>query len=319
MTPDEIQDTTTVDYDNVDFGDFEDQSADNLEVQEEAIGDDENAFEEYPEDEAETEDAPEEGEAEEVEAEAEDSDEDAVTVTLSSGETLTLDEVEKGMMLQADYTRKTTEVAEQRKALEESTARAGEHERSLAQSLQAAQSFIQKLIPPKPSFALAQSNPAAYQSELALHEQAMEMLQRVQQAQSQAQTQQQQRQEAEMSQLLAAEQERLVQAMPHLGNPKRMEAFMADVSGFAKELGFSEQEIATTGDHRVLQMVHLAKIGKRAQENAKNAQRRVNAKPKPKAAKAKAATDGRANAAAMRRLQKTGSLNDALNVDIAWD
>jgi hypothetical protein len=281
---------------------------------------DDSDVEEEPEEEASDDDTeePEDEEASEDEdGDDDDSEEpeseDDVTVTLDGGEQIPLSELKNGYFRQKDYTAKTTELANDRKAAEALREEYVTRQKSVETTLQNLSNYLQGLVPPEPSLSLAQSNPSQYQYERALRENAIAELGQVIQMQEEAVSEGQGFSAEEINRMKAAEQEKLVKAMPHLADPGRRVAFDAAVKETAQKFGFTEDEIAQTADSRILQLVHFAGIGKRAVENRANAKRRVET-PKKGRTKASKAPPAR-NRQAMQRLSKSGSIDDALAVD----
>jgi hypothetical protein len=95
---------------------------------------------------------------------------------------------------------------------------------------------------------------------------------------------------------------------------------MSKVNSYATSIGFSADEVAKTKDSRILQMAIDAAYGREAREAAQKAKAQVKSsgvvKPvsagvRPHANSMKALE--RANA--MKRLQKTGSLQDAMKLN----
>lgn len=105
-----------------------------------------------------------------LEAEESEEAQPAETITLSDGTSLTLEEVEKGLLLQADYTRKTTEVAEARKAIEAERTNLTETQKALQTNLQKLTEFVLSVLPAEPDYNLARTNPAAYVQQKTLRE-----------------------------------------------------------------------------------------------------------------------------------------------------
>src|SRR5690606_31327540 len=80
-------------------------------------------------------------------------------------------DLKKGSLLQADYTRKTQEVAEQRRTVETQSSALRQQTEQLEQQRAYAQSLIQSFTPQPPDIALLQTDPVAYMSQKANYEQ----------------------------------------------------------------------------------------------------------------------------------------------------
>lgn len=282
----------------------EDQEADTLEEDGEEIEDGV---------EPDTDEHPEDDDGEEPE-DAEDLD-DQARVTLDNGEEVTLAELKRGFFREADYTRKNTEVAVEREALKEERKTLETRNRAVETAYQNLQQFVANMIPPKPDLALAKSNPAAFQYQKELRESAIfEVEQLFEQGQGYRDQVSQFSQEDMAKERQKAEAE-LVKAMPHLKDPAKKAAFDSANVKTAQEFGFSEQEIGSTMDPRILQLVHYARLGKLAEHNRSNAKRRLTEPKKGKAAPAKPPAQNANNRKALARLRKSGSLEDALQID----
>lgn len=297
------------------IGGDEDREYDNLEDAMAALEDDEQPDEEEPD----TEEA--EDDAEEVddpEDEDEESDDGDAIVELPDGEKLTLSEIadlKANGLRAADYTRKTTELSERRKEAEQAKAQYDERLQFVEVTLQNVQTFVEGLIPPEPSIDMARSDPAGFLEAQTVRQTAIAELSKLIRQPESVKAHKGQMTDADTRAYKDAESEKLVKAMPHLRDPVKRHAFDEAIAKTAADFGFSPEEIAATADHRILQLVHYARMGKRSETNRNNAKRRVQtpAKGKPKPSQSAAPTAKNRNA--MQRLSKSGSYEDALSVD----
>ena len=310
---------------------------DNFEEAMKALGDDTNseAIEEeedttqqdQPEDvEDDTEEAEELPEEDVEDADGDDLEEDisiidydpSVRVTLDDGTESTLEDLVKGNLRQADYTRKTETLAEERRELED--VKSATHERSaeIQRTYQGLVEFLQGIMPPEPSLELLGQDQAEYLRQQAIRKSFTDELSGVLHRQSEAGAQAQSLNESDMATARQAEEKKLVDVMPMLNDELRMTSFKEGVNKTAQEFGFSEAEISAVFDHRLLHLVHLAGVGKRSIENGKNARRRIERKVSTPAEKkvAKTTQPGKAsnNGKAMRKLSQSGSIEDAMMV-----
>ena len=293
-------DQTSVADDTAYYDDAEDQSFDTLEDAVAALADDD------------------EGEGAEPETAEADEGEEAdepgeVKLTLSDGTALTLEEVEKGFLREADYTRKTMELAETRKAVVQRETELAEQTTIIETATQRLLGLVQQLVPPMPSAALAQQNPGEYIRQKAVHDQARSELAQWMDTAGDVGNVVQGFTRQQIEQRKSEANAELVKAMPRLKDPAAMAKFDADVAASAKAFGFDDATIAATTDPRIRRAMWLAAVGQRALDNQSAAKRRVEA---PKAGKPPAPgkpTDK--NRTAMRRLAQSGSIKDALSVD----
>ena len=249
-------------------------------------------------------------------------DSDDSLVDLSTGEQVKLGELKKGYFRQKDYTHKTEALAQERKEIEEVRTRFNEDAVSLKAAYDNLTEFLGGLIPPEPDLALAQSDMNAYQYQIAVRNNAIAELQKVFQKKEEANSVLEGFNSREMESFIRQEQERLIEAMPNLRDPGTMASFNNANLNTAKEFGFSEEEVKSTYDSRMLQVLHYARIGKIAEKNRENAKRRVAEKPKTgvnTSKKTPISNKSSKRAEIMKRFKKTGSLEDAVLLDTLKD
>lgn len=245
----------------------------------------------------------------------------APVVKLDDGTELTVDEVKKGYLRQADYTRKTQQVAEQRRAAEAEVEAVRAERATYAERLTQVEAIIQQQAPPRPDPALRQTDPAEYaaqQADYLAHEQRLATVQS-----------ERQRTEAQMAkdaqerhaQYLAAEREKLFEIFPEWAtNREKAQADLNVLRATGLDYGFTEQELDSVGDHRAIRLLADAAELKRLKAE--------RAKVQPKIAKApvlqpgstgqvapKPATDARR---ALERLKKSGRVEDAAQAFAAF-
>ena len=243
------------------------------------------------------------------------SEEDAATVTLDDGTETTVSELKKGYFRHKDYIAKTTEIATERKALEEERSVFGQSAQSLETAYATLAQTLEGLIPAEPDLQLAQSNPSQYQYQMALRNNAIAELQGVMNQAGQATQVSQEVSQEDFNRYKTLEEAKLIKQMPGLSDPGKMTAFRSSVVKSATEdFGFTEQEETQTYDARILRAIYFAKIGLKADHNRQNAKRRIGEKPRKSDAKAAVRT-GAGSKAAMQKLQKTGSIEDAMSID----
>ena len=240
-------------------------------------------------------------------------------VTLEDGTEATLEELVNGNLRQADYTRKTEALAEERRALDQIKTESAVKGEEINRTYEGLISFLEGILPPEPSIELLGQDQAEYLRQQAIRKSFTEELSTVLQHQASAQEQMRNMQMQESQQRRGDEEKKLIESMPLLQDPMKLDQFKENAGKTAIDLGFSAEEFAEVVDHRVLRLVHLAGIGKRSLENGENARRRIKQKTatptgkKPVRSSQPAATSN--SKKAMRRLSKTGSIQDAMNID----
>ncbi|WP_434286294.1 hypothetical protein [Celeribacter sp. SCSIO 80788] len=278
-----------------------DEDQDNEEVSEEGVTDDE---------EAETEEEPEAVEAEESEEEPQTAyAEESHVVKLANGEEVTVSDLIQGRMMQADYTRKSQDLANRRKATEAEAQR-------IESVTTAFIEHISSLIPNEPDAALAYRNPAAYTQQKAAYDSAIAQVQKLMDVSNQAKEVRQGLSDEDRRTMLQGENAKLIERFPEAGTKDGREKFFAGVQSAAEDLGFSAQELSQVSDHRLFALAHWAQKGMAAEKSKKvvreKAQKAAPAAPRKPGQGAKNASR---NVEAMRKLSRSGSMKDALAVD----
>lgn len=225
-------------------------------------------------------------------------------------EELTAEELKAQRLMQADYTRKTQQIAEERKAIQaerqkveqEISQRSQTMEQQLAMLGRAIQSFDQQVN----WDALRQLDPAAY---LEAREQQQARMQAFEHSRQQLEAVKQ----AQRHERIAQNSQRLVEALPELLDPKAARAF-ADkiINGAGEAYGFSAQEIDALDDHRLILMAKDAIAYRELKAKTDSVKPKIAAAPQ--LAKPGAPRQGNAKALdAYRTIQKarqTGSIDD---------
>ena len=299
---------------------------------EEATPTEEEESQPIAEDESLEEETEEEEEADEAEEESEEPDEEdeeellyAVKIDGEEQE-VTLDELMKGYSRQSDYTKKTQELSEGRKAIEQlygqynSEINAVQQERQ--QYISALSQVIEHSVAGLDAYqnidweTLKNEDPIDYltkkEEQSAMQNQvAYNMQQRDQVALAQKQQQAQRREHFRLS-----EQHRLVESLPEWSDAGTRTQLTNDMREYAINNGFSEQELSGLIDHRYFLTLMKAQKYDALQKSGVKAKKVKN---KPKVVRAgsprgKKATDKKQRTVKMKRLQNTGHVDDAASI-----
>lgn len=296
-TPDDVTDN---DVELSQDDTLEDETLEDLE--EDTLEDDELEGTDDEADEVEAED-----EAEDQEAEDQTEEEPAeVSVTLDSGETVSLDELKGGYLRQSDYSRKTQEVANTRKALEEQA--------QLIESVTNA--FVQQMratLPPEPPMELMATDPQKHYLMSVQRQQALAQVQEVfAQADQAKQVTTQLSQEDKVARAREAN-DKLVQMFPEAAGGESRKRFFDNVQNVAESIGFTTDELNSVDDPRIFALAHWAKKGLDADRAKKTVKEKVQKAPPAKATKPQQiARKTRAKAKARERLLADDSLENAI-------
>lgn len=225
-----------------------------------------------------------------------------------AGEKLPISELKAGYQRQADYTRKTQELGNKRRDLEALSTR-------VTASVDAIADLLVKQIPPAPDASLAMTDPAKYVADKAMHDAMMAQVASViEQAQAPKEAVNKLTQE-QRSELIASENAKLAEAFPQTAKPETRKQFFQGAMSAASELGFTADEIGNALDHRFYKLAHYAQLGMAAEKAKAKATQKVANVPPMAQQKRQVPAKIRANQDAMKRLAKSGSIHDALDID----
>jgi len=289
--------------------------------------------EEETQDESLEEEPEEEEEAEEAEEESEEPDEEAEEELLyavkvdGAEQEVTLDELMKGYSRQSDYTKKTQELAEGRKAIEDmyhqynSEINALQHERQ--QYVGALSQVVQNSLAGLEQFnnidweTLRQDDPIEYLSKRDELTQMQAQLQANQANMQQAQAQQSQAvaQQRQQRQQQAAEYHltQLEEKLPEWKDQDKKTEIWNEAREYALGQGYSENEFDGLIDHRHLLILRKASMYDKLQ-NSDVKSKKLKNKPKvvrPGSPQSKSAKNKSKRTAQMKRLKGTGHIDDA--------
>lgn len=261
--------------------------------------------------EAETDEADDEADTDGTEAEGEESEADkAEQFDIPGVGAVTRDELVKGYLRQADYTRKTQEAAEVRK-------RVTQELRELQSVQEAFINHVSAMVPPQPDPALAMSDPAAYTRAKAQYDAALTRVEGLIKQARKPREMGESLSQQEQAELVQRESAALAQRFPQITRDKDRTAFFNAIGDVAQEAGFSSEELSQLADHRFFVVAHWAAEGLKAAKARAKAKTTAKAAPQaPAAPRQPAGTrKGNQNREAMKKLARSGSIRDALAVD----
>ena len=193
-----------------------------------------------------------------------------------------LDELLKGYSRTADYTRKTQEIAETRKMVEADRAKIEEAARlrdTYAQRL----SVIEQMLNQDSGEDLAtlkETDPIGYAVRVAEQSEREKQLAAVRAEQQRLAQQQQAEQSERLKAHLAAEAQKLSEAIPEFADPVKGTAVKADIRKYAQGLGFSDQELAQAYDSRAITALYKAMKYDQLVSNKGEATKKVSHAPR---------------------------------------
>jgi hypothetical protein len=269
------------------------------------------------EDESGVEDAPEEESAEEQSEESEESEEQdqpqTFTVKVDGKEVaVTLEELQKGYSRTQDYTRKTQQIAEVRKQVEQETQAVRAEREQYAQLLGALQAQLQSSEPQVDLDRLYHEDPIEWVRQKEVLRERQEKAYAIQAEQQRLSQLSQQEQQRAMEAHLESEKDALLAALPEWRDPKKAKAEKALVLESAKSVGFSEDDLKSVYDHRLVLLLRKAAMYDQMVSKRQDIKPVVNNGPRT----AKPGAAGRVSTTtettrAKQRLAKTGRVDDA--------
>ena len=269
------------------------------------------------EDESGVEDAPDEETSEEQSEEEEETEEgeqpQTFTVKVDGKEvSVTLDELQKGYSRTQDYTRKTQQIAEVRKQVEQETQAVRAEREQYAQLLGALQAQLQSSEPQVDLERLYHEDPIEWVRQKEVMRERQEKLGAIQSEQQRLSQVSQYEQQRAMEAQLASQQEALLAALPDWKDPKKAKAEKALVIESAKAAGFSDEDLKSVYDHRLVLLLRKAALFDQMVSKRQGIKPVVNNGPRP----AKPGAAGRVSTTtesvrAKQRLAKTGRIDDA--------
>ena len=260
---------------------------------------------------------------EETEDESEIEDEEVVeeeqTFTIkAAGEEkeVTLDELKKSYQLGSDYTKKTQEVAEQRKVIEQEAKAIIEARKvrdDYSQKLQAVEQFLTGTNDsPEDLAAMKENDPVGYAVKVAEMTEKKEQLQTVQAEQQRIAQQQNSDRSAQMQQFVAGEVQKLAQSLPEFSDKAKGEQIRNEIRNYGKKVGFTDEELSQVYDSRHVLVLHKAAQYDKLMAGKAGVKKKVAKAPKMVKGGAKVkqnVTDIQKKQ--MKRLKQSGSARDA--------
>lgn len=196
---------------------------------------------------------------------------------------VTLDELIKGYQLGADYTKKTTEVAEQRKVVEaerKAIEEAKYARNEYAQRLQALDQFLTSQVPQEDLSSLKENDPIGYAVKVAELAEKKEQLAAVRAEQQRIANEQQAEYAQAMSERVAQEAQKLAQVLPEFSDPAKGENFRKEIRNYGKTLGFTEEELSSVVDSRHVVTLHKAMMYDKLQKSKPAITKKANEAPR---------------------------------------
>jgi len=229
---------------------------------------------------------------------------------------VTLEELMQGYQLGADYTKKTQELAENRKAIE-SEARAIIEAKQVrdtyAQRLQSIEQFLTSgQDSPEDLADMKENDPIGYAVKVAELTEKKEQLSQIRAEQQRIAQQQQAEQQQSVAQLVQQEAQKLSQVLPEFSDPAKGEQLRSEIRNYGKSAGFTDAELSQVYDSRHVLMLHKAMMYDKLQKSKPAVNKKVAQAPKMVKSGTKVKEGNRdIRKQQLNKLKQTGKVRDA--------
>jgi hypothetical protein len=261
--------------------------------------------------------------SEEVEGEDEESEEQALRkqkfIVKVDGKEIEVqkEELIRGYQREADYTRKTQKLAEERKIVESEFQQVRGEREQYSQILGQLQQKLQQFEPQQPDWnRLEVENPTEYARQWTSHQRRQQQQYAVQMEQMRLNQLYQAESQKQIQNVLAQETVILKEKIPEWNSPEKAKAEGKALLEYGQKLGFSEQELNGISDSRALLALHKAwkydqMMSKRPEFQAKMKKAPRMASPGSSGSLSSKSSDINN---AKKRLAQTGSVRDAASL-----
>ena len=231
---------------------------------------------------------------------------------------LTIAELKALAQQGGDYTKKTQQVAEQRKAVqaEQQAIEEAKYMRdAYAERLQAMEQLFNAQNPVEDMDYLKENDPIGYAVKVAEMSQNKEKLQAIQAERYRIAEMQQAEQMQNVQRTLSEQAARLAEVLPEYSDPVKGETLRSDLRKFAKNLGFSDEELSSVRDSRHVMALYKAMQYDKLQQSKPQVNKRVSDAPKTmKSGNSNTAVNADQSKRNMAQLKQTGRVRDAASV-----
>lgn len=218
----------------------------------------------------------------------------------------------------ADYTKKTQQLAEQRKALEAEQAsvmQAKQLRDAYADRLQMIEQMLSAQDSTEDLDSLKEADPIGYAVKVAEMQQKEKQMQAVKAERERIAQEQQAEYRQNMQQYLATQAQELAKVIPDYADPEKGETLRGDLRKFAKSVGFSDEDLSNVVDHRQVLTLYKAMQYDKLQQAKPQVTKRVSEAPKTlKSGSGVKTTDHDRMKRSKQQLRTTGKVRDAANI-----
>jgi hypothetical protein len=215
-------------------------------------------------------------------------------------------------MRQKDYTRKTQELSEQRKAFEAEYQQVASERQQYAQLLSALEQQLQQTSGAEPDWdTLRATDPIEYSLQWTEWQRGQQKRQLIAAEQQRMQQLAQVEQQKAMAQTLERERQALLTVVPEWKDAEKAKVEKAMVIEQGKKLGFSDEELAQAFDHRAIVALRKAALYDQLMSKKQTVEQSKPAPQKVVKPGTKGTVDNSAKRRAEQRFNQSGSIRDA--------
>ena len=238
---------------------------------------------------------------------------------------VSLDELLKGYSRQSDYTKKTQEIAEQRKQAEQLQQQYGSEiaqiQAERQQYMESLQNVIQNSMPAIEQFGnvdwdrLKDADPIEYVKKKEEFREAQEKVQGMQMQYQQAYEQQAYEAQEQFKTHVRNEHMKFADIVPEWKEEKSRKKLATDIRDYAIKVGYSAEEVGQLADHRSLLVLMKAQKYDELQNADLKTKKLKNKAKVVRSGTGKSKEDSKkSRTAKMKRLRQTGHVDDAANL-----
>lgn len=218
----------------------------------------------------------------------------------------------------ADYTRKTQQLAEQRKALDaeaQSVIQARQLRDAYAERLQMIEQMLTAQDSNEDLDVLKENDPIGYAVRVAEMQQKEKQMYAVQAERQRIAQEQQAEYGQNMQKYLATQAQELTKVIPEYADPNKGEVLRNDLRKFARSVGFSDEDLSNVVDHRQVLTLYKAMQYDKLQQSKPQVTKRVSEAPKTlKSGSGNKTTDHDKMKRSKQQLRQTGKVRDAAKI-----
>ena len=230
---------------------------------------------------------------------------------------VTLEELQKGYSRQQAFTKRSQELAEQRRAFEAEQAEIKQLRDHYAQQLELVAQQVQQTIPQEPDWVALSKEVSAeeFNRIKAGYDYQKQTLERAEQERNRIAQEQQAEQQEQMQKHLAEQRDEMLNRIPTWQDEATRNEERLEVIKYAQRRGFKQEELSNASDARAIELLYKAWKWDSLQEKKPAVKKRTRKAPKMAKSgqpKTKAEVASRSRKQAMDRLNKEKSVDAAV-------